>query len=241
MGTIMSSWYRGHAPRCEHRLALDLAGLGPKIAAGGVIWKCWSYQDERHSAFLHIEPAGFSIKYGDAAGRSVAREFAYWRASAGTLMVCQPCCTMAPMPVLPALPEAALSITAYTARSAPARQGKQDRAASQPYRPERKRPGQLPAAPQGHAQADLSPARGRIRPLRYAWLGARDGLTHTLMGGVLSKCNKVREQKLLNHLVGAGEQRRRDCQTQDFGRGHVDHQLQFRRKFHRQIARPRSP
>jgi hypothetical protein len=80
MGTIMSGWYRGHAPRCEHRLALDLAGLGPKIAAGGVIWKCWSYQDERHSAFLHIEPAGFRIEYGDAAGRSVASEFAYWRA-----------------------------------------------------------------------------------------------------------------------------------------------------------------
>src|SRR5262249_50647855 len=40
-----------------------------------------------------------------------------------------------------------------------------------------------------------------------------------------------------DHLVGAGAQRRRYFEAEDFRRRQVDHQLQFRRKFEWHIAR----
>ena len=44
-------------------------------------------------------------------------------------------------------------------------------------------------------------------------------------------------QPLFDHLVGAGEQRRRNREAERFGGLEIDQKLDVSRKFHRQVAR----
>jgi hypothetical protein len=72
------------APRCEERLAIDLAGMGPRIAAGGLLFVHWRSQGGAwHLAHLYIEDDGLRIEYGlgDRDGRwmrCIGTEFAPW-------------------------------------------------------------------------------------------------------------------------------------------------------------------
>ena len=46
-----------------------------------------------------------------------------------------------------------------------------------------------------------------------------------------------REPKLLDHLIGAGEDRRRDAKVERLGRLEIDHKVQPCRLFYGQVAR----
>jgi hypothetical protein len=52
-----------------------------------------------------------------------------------------------------------------------------------------------------------------------------------------AKCQKRTFRHSFDHLVGAGEQRRRNREAQRLGSLEIDHQLVFGRRLHRQIGR----
>src|SRR5262245_5512580 len=54
---------------------------------------------------------------------------------------------------------------------------------------------------------------------------------------VVSRCSKrVPVARLFDHLVGAGEQRKRECETKRVGSFEVDDQLDFHRLLNRQVS-----
>jgi hypothetical protein len=62
MGSHTSGWHRGHAPRCEQRLAYDLARKTDPSAAGEWVSKSWQLDGGRWSADLHADPDGLRIE-----------------------------------------------------------------------------------------------------------------------------------------------------------------------------------
>ena len=62
-------------------------------------------------------------------------------------------------------------------------------------------------------------------------------LQQYLPGGDLSRCSNVPELRLLDHLLGAGEQRGRHLEAERFGSLEIDDQLVLGRCLHRQVGR----
>lgn len=69
--------------RCEDRLAIDLKGLGPRVAAGAILSVHWRAEGARRQAQLYMEDDGLRIEYGssDPDGRwlhCIGTELAPW-------------------------------------------------------------------------------------------------------------------------------------------------------------------
>src|SRR5262245_13306469 len=96
-----------------------------------------------------------------------------------------------------------------------------------------------PALPRGfaHLQEKNSRCCYRVTPWQMRW---RAKLPAGESEGRLRQCTHAPRRKqgsLLDHLVGAGEQRRRHLQAERLGGLQIDHQLVLGRRLHWQVGR----
>ena len=73
-------------------------------------------------------------------------------------------------------------------------------------------------------------SRGRER-------GSARGQMQKLSAGKFHRGHSLSRQPLFDHLVGAGEQRRRNSKAERFGSLEVEHRFILGRRLHRQISR----